>query len=120
MSDIDRRVASRKFGDVNNNFRRGELKRLFLHRGVPEVAVYNMVEDILAERCRWTKQPLGRRVNLTFAEKDRLGIRTIARVCPSRTRKILAGLGPACMSVQSRSRAGGAGRLGRDHGMRRL
>jgi hypothetical protein len=63
MSDIDRRVASRKFGDVNNNFRRGELKRLFLHRGVPEVAVYNMVEDILAERCRWTKQPLGRRVN---------------------------------------------------------
>jgi hypothetical protein len=75
MPRINHRVASRKF---DNNFRRGELKRLFLHRGVPEIAVYNMVEDILAERIRWTKQPLGRRVNLIFIERHRLGIRTIA------------------------------------------
>jgi hypothetical protein len=71
-----------------NNVRRGELKRLLRHRGVSEIEVYNAVEDIMAERVKWTAAALGQRVNLTFEEKTRLvGIKTIA--CVDRTKKMM-------------------------------
>jgi hypothetical protein len=60
-----------------DNIRRGELKRLLLHRKVSKLEVHNMVEDIIAERAKWTARALGRRMDLTFDEKIRLGIRTI-------------------------------------------
>jgi hypothetical protein len=64
-----------------DNIRRGELKRLLLHRrAVSEVEVHNKVEDILAERIRWTATALGERMQLTFEERRQLGIRTIACV----------------------------------------
>jgi hypothetical protein len=64
-----------------DNIRRGELKRLLLHRrAVSEVEVYNKVEDILAERIRWTATALGERMQLTFEERRELGFRTIACV----------------------------------------
>jgi hypothetical protein len=76
MSDLD-------------NIRRGELKRLLRHRGVSEIEVRNSVEDILAERRRWTSAALGERVQLTFEEKTGrgLGINTIA--CIDRTEKMM-------------------------------
>jgi hypothetical protein len=76
MSDLD-------------NIRRGELKRLLRHRGVSEIEVRNSVEDILAERRRWTSAALGERVQLTFEEKTGrgLGINTIA--CIDRTKKMM-------------------------------
>jgi hypothetical protein len=61
-----------------NNIRRGELKRLLLRRAESKIEVHNLVEDILAERDRWTAGALGRRMDLTFHEKIRFGIRTIA------------------------------------------
>ena len=67
-----------------NNIRRGELKRLLLHRGTSEVEVHNLVEDIIGGRARWTAPALGSRMNLTFDEQIRLGIRTIA--CIDRTK----------------------------------
>jgi hypothetical protein len=70
-----------------DNVRRGELKKLLCHRGVSEIEVYNAVEDIMAERARWTPTALGHRVNLTFNDKIRLGIRTIA--CVDRTKKMM-------------------------------
>jgi hypothetical protein len=70
-----------------NNVRRGELKRLLRHRGVSEVEVCNAVEDILAERVRWTAAALGQRVNLAFEDKIRLGIKTIA--CVDRTKRMM-------------------------------
>ena len=66
------------------NIRRGELKRLLLHRGTSEVEVHNLVEDIIGERARWTAPALGWRMNLTFDEQIMLGIRTIA--CIDRTK----------------------------------
>jgi hypothetical protein len=61
-----------------DNLRRGELKRLLLHRrAASKVDVYNVVEDILGERVKWTSTALGRRMQLTFEEKVRLGIRTL-------------------------------------------
>jgi hypothetical protein len=71
-----------------DNIRRGELKRLLLHRhAASEVEVHNKVEDILAERIRWTKTALGIRVELTFEERCRLAIRTIA--CVDRSKKMV-------------------------------
>jgi hypothetical protein len=70
-----------------DNFRRGELKRLLLHRGYSKIEVHNAVEDIMAERVRWTCTALGERVRLTFKEKIRLSIRTIA--CVDRTKKMV-------------------------------
>ena len=70
-----------------DNIRRGELKRLLLHRKVSKLEVHNMVEDIIAERARWTAPALGQRVNLTFNEKIGLAIRTIA--CIDRSKKIM-------------------------------
>ncbi len=67
-----------------DNVRRGELKRILRAQGVSEIEVYNKVEDILAERTRWTKTALGERVGLTFDLKIRLGIRTIACIDCSR------------------------------------
>ena len=67
-----------------NNVRRGELKRLLLHRGAAEVEVHNLVEDIIGGRARWTASALGWRMNLTFDEQISLGIRTIA--CIDRTK----------------------------------
>ena len=52
-----------------DNIRRGELKRILLYQGASKVEVHNMVEDIMAERFRWTAVALGRRMNLTFALK---------------------------------------------------
>ena len=69
------------------NIRRGELKRLFLHRGTSKLEVHNLVEDIIAERARWTAPALGRRVDLIFHEKITLGIRTIA--CIDRTKRMV-------------------------------
>jgi len=43
----------------------------------------NSVENILAERRRWSADALGRRINLTFQDKLLLGIRTIQ--CVDRT-----------------------------------
>jgi hypothetical protein len=71
-----------------DNVRRAELKRLLRHRGMREIEVYNAVETILAERRRWTALALGQRVNLIFAEKTRLGIRSIA--CVDRSKKMMA------------------------------
>jgi hypothetical protein len=69
-----------------DNIRRGELKRLLIHRrAASKVKVANMVEDILGERVRWTSAALGQRLSLTFAEKVRLGIRTLH--CVDRTKK---------------------------------
>ena len=70
-----------------NNIRRGELKRLFLHRGISKIEVHNQVEDILAERKRWTARALGERVDLNFNEKIRLGIRTVR--CADRSEKMM-------------------------------
>jgi hypothetical protein len=70
-------------GDPLTNIRRGELKRIFRHCGVPEIDILNRVEDILAERRRWSADALGRRINLTFQDKLLLGIRTIQ--CVDRT-----------------------------------
>jgi hypothetical protein len=70
-----------------DNVRRGELKRLLRHRGVSETEVHNAVEDILAERTKWTAAALGRRVNLTFDEKILLGVRTIA--CVDRSKRMM-------------------------------
>ncbi len=60
-----------------DNIRRGEVKRLFLHRGTLKIEVHNKVEDILAECKRWTARALGQRVDLTFNEQIKLGIRTM-------------------------------------------
>lgn len=69
-----------------DNIRRGELKRLLLHRhAVSKVEVHNEVENILAGRARWTAAALGWRMNLTFDEKIRLAIRTMACVDRSKT-----------------------------------
>jgi hypothetical protein len=76
-------VSKRDF----NNVRRGELKRLLRHRGVSEFEVRNAVEDILAERVRWTAAALGQRMNLAFLDKIRFGIKTIA--CVDRTKKMV-------------------------------
>jgi hypothetical protein len=74
MSDLD-------------NIRRGELKRLLRHRGVSEIEVHNAVEDILAERVKWTAAALAEHMQLTFEEKIPLGIRTIE--CIDRTKKMM-------------------------------
>src|SRR4051812_19483492 len=65
------------------NLRRGELKRFFRHQGVPEAEVHNLVEDLLAERPRWSAAELGKWIGLTFEEKLSLRIRTIQ--CMDRT-----------------------------------
>jgi hypothetical protein len=71
-----------------DNIRRFELKRLLLHRrAASKVEVHNVVEDILGERVRWTHMALGERVQLTFEEKIRLAIRTIA--CIDRTKMMM-------------------------------
>jgi hypothetical protein len=71
-----------------NNIRRGELRRLLLHRKVSKTEVHNKVEDILAEgRGRWTARALGHRVDLTFDEKIRLGIRSMR--CTDRSEKMM-------------------------------
>jgi hypothetical protein len=49
--------------------------------------VHNAVEDILAERLKWTAAALGERVQLTFQDKIRLGIKSIA--CIDRTKKMV-------------------------------
>ena len=64
-------------GDPLTNIRRGELKRILRHNGVSEIELRNRVEDILAERPKWTGVALGRRIGLTFEKKLLLGIRTI-------------------------------------------
>jgi len=63
--------------DTLINIRRGELKRILRHNGVSEIELRNRVEDILAERPKWTGVALGRRIGLTFEKKLLLGIRTI-------------------------------------------
>src|SRR6516165_12048154 len=69
--------------DTLINIRRGELKRFLRHDGVREIEILNSVENILAERRRWSADALGRRINLTFQDKLLLGIRTIQ--CVDRT-----------------------------------
>ena len=64
-------------GHPLTNIRRGELKRILRHNGVSEIELRNRVEDILAERPKWTAVALGRRMGLTFEKKLLLGIRTI-------------------------------------------
>ena len=64
-------------GDPLTNIRRGELKRILRHNGVSEIELRNRVEDILAERPKWTAVALGRRIRLTFEKRLLLGIRTI-------------------------------------------
>jgi hypothetical protein len=59
-----------------DNIRRGELKRILLYQGASKIEVHNMVEDIMAERARWTAIALGRRMNLTFALKIKFRIMT--------------------------------------------
>jgi hypothetical protein len=50
-----------------DNIRRAELKRLLLHRrAATKINVHNMVEDMLAERVRWTSVALGRRMRLLW------------------------------------------------------
>ena len=72
MSDVEQLAFESK--PLLDNIRRGELKRLLLHRrAASKVDVANAVENILAERARWTSMALGQRMQLTFAEKDRLG-----------------------------------------------
>ena len=68
------RVAER---DPLTNIRRGELKRFLRHNGVSDFELCNRVEDILAERQKWTAVALGGRIGLTFEKKLLLGIRTI-------------------------------------------
>jgi hypothetical protein len=63
--------------DTLINIRRGELKRILRHNGVSEIGLSNRVEDILAERPKWTAVALGRRIRLTFEKRLLLGIRTI-------------------------------------------
>ena len=70
-----------------DNIRRGELKRLLLRRGTSKIEVHNKVEDIIAQRTKWTSLALGWRVYLTFDEKIRLSIRTIA--CIDRPKKMV-------------------------------
>jgi hypothetical protein len=70
-----------------DNIRRGEMKRLLLHRGVSNLEVYNEVENILAERIKWTAHALGQRVKLKFEEKIKLSIRTLR--CIDRTAKMV-------------------------------
>ena len=69
--------------DTLINIRRGELKRFLRRDGVREIEILNSVENILAERRRWSADALGRRINLTFQDKLLLGIRTIQ--CVDRT-----------------------------------
>ena len=69
--------------DTLINIRRGELKRFLRHDGVREIEILNSVENILAERRRWSADALGRRINLTFQDKLLLRIRTIQ--CVDRT-----------------------------------
>ena len=59
------------------NLRRGELKRILRHRGVSGTELANQIEDILAERERWSAAELGKRTGLAFEEKLSQGIRTI-------------------------------------------
>ena len=83
MSDIRDDADARKVNPLDN-IRRGELKRILLCQGVvSKIDVHDMVEDIMAERVRWTAADLGQRVNLTFALKTTRRIRTIA--CIDRT-----------------------------------
>ncbi len=63
-----------KSGD--NNLRRGELRRLFRARGVPEIELTNKVADF-EPLGRWPADALGDKVELTFDEKIKHGIRTI-------------------------------------------
>jgi hypothetical protein len=70
-------MASRVPDDPLTNIRRGELKRILRHNGASEIEVHNRVEDILAERPKWTADALGRRIGLTFEKRLLLGIRTI-------------------------------------------
>ena len=82
MSAIRDDADVRKIPPIN--IRRGELKRALLALGMAsKIDVNNMVEDILAERPRWTAAALGKRIGLTFAIKTTRGIRTIA--CIDRT-----------------------------------
>jgi hypothetical protein len=65
--------------DSLNNIRRGELKRILGAQGVSWIEVHNAVEDIMAERQRWTATALGHRMKLTFAHA-----KAIARYCRAR------------------------------------
>ena len=76
-------MATKLKHDTLINIRRGELKRFLRHDGVREIEILNSVENILAERRRWSADALGRRINLTFQDKLLLGIRTIQ--CVDRT-----------------------------------
>ena len=76
-------MATKLKHDTLVNIRRGELKRFLRHDGVREVEILNSVENILAERRRWSADALGRCINLTFQDKLLLGIRTIQ--CVDRT-----------------------------------
>jgi hypothetical protein len=58
--------------DDLDNVRRGVLRRLLLHRGVSEIVVANMVEDIMDERPRWTAATFGQRLEVTFEEWKRV------------------------------------------------
>jgi hypothetical protein len=69
--------ASTSLASPLDNIRRGELRRLLRHRGVSNLEVHDKVEDIIAERARWSACALGQRVDLTFDEKIRLGIRSM-------------------------------------------
>jgi hypothetical protein len=64
-------------GEPLTNIRRGELKRILRHNGVSDIELHSRVEDILAERSKWTAEELGWRIGLTFKKKLLLGIRTI-------------------------------------------
>ena len=86
MIDVEQFALENK--PLLDNIRRGELKRLLLHRrAASKVDVANMVENILAERVKWNSAALGERLQLTFEEKIRLGIRTIA--CIDRTKAMM-------------------------------
>jgi hypothetical protein len=84
--------AAKSEGIVNApiNIRRGELKRALLAQGASKLEVHNMVEDILAERSRWTAAALGRRIGLTFAVAIRERIRTSLQVDRTKMRATTA------------------------------
>jgi hypothetical protein len=64
-----------------DNIRRAGLKRLLLHRrAATRINVHCVVEDILAERVRWTNKTLGARLQVKWAEVLLLNLRGMTPV----------------------------------------
>jgi hypothetical protein len=67
------------------NVRRSELKRIFLYRGAAVIEVSNLVEDFMDKHEAASSVKAGIHLQLTWDEKCKLGIKTIA--CIDRTRE---------------------------------